>query len=421
MSHRIAIAIGTVVLLGLTACGSTRPTSPPQALNCDLDKYSVKDIFTDRHIYLRSQLRTESLQSNPPSFNVLSLSAGGEFGAYGAGFLVGWGSVGPAALPSPRSDIQVVTGVSTGAIMATHAFLGQDKAIEDLYTHSSGPAIYKERSLVSYIWANSLFDTSGKDRLIDNNLTSQLIDEVAKEAAKGRYLYAGMVNLDSGEFVRINLTKLASEMPPGEKRDGCYRAVIGASSAIPIAFSPKFIDGHMWVDGGARKHLFITETPTGALGETTRRLFSFVHGDLDVGTSEVKNGVLQIAGRTAELETDEGMKGSIRLQDFLASTCPRGVNCGPQKKLFETYYASAAKAAADCSDKLATCQTGSGLNSEDMFCQPYMQCLAKKGEADGASYARGKWLTVDDLCLGSDHTCKPSKVLTTMPQRRFIQ
>ena len=52
------------------------------------------------------------------ALNVLSLSGGGQNGAFGAGFLIGWRESGR------RPEFDVVTGVSTGALLATHALLG---------------------------------------------------------------------------------------------------------------------------------------------------------------------------------------------------------------------------------------------------------------------------------------------------------
>jgi hypothetical protein len=58
----------------------------------------------------------------PPTYDILVLSAGGQFGAYGSGFLAGWGE--RTDLAPNRGDIDMVTGVSTGAMMATYAYLG---------------------------------------------------------------------------------------------------------------------------------------------------------------------------------------------------------------------------------------------------------------------------------------------------------
>ena len=403
----LALAVGVTALV--SACGSPRPTTPPQALNCGLERFVVTDIYRELRIYRENLAMTQALTDRRPSFNVLALSAGGEFGAYGAAFLVGWASVGKQAIPAPRSDIEVVTGVSTGAILATHVFLEREGEIEELLRNISGRKIYRDRSALEYLTANSLLDASGKDELIETNLKSSLVADVSK--AQGRFLYIGVVDLDSGRFLRVDMVKLAKTLEPDSLRDACYRAVIGASSAIPIAFPPKFIDGMMLVDGGARRHLFLTELPPEAKKpEVTRRLYSLVHGDLNVGCAETKNGVLQIAGRTAALFTDQGFKDSIRLSHQLA-TEPVGASPGSATRpLFETYYAAAANAARICGPTRTDCKTG-GTLGEDQFCNAFMNCLANEGKKDGVAYATsGRWLTYADLDLSTQLNCKPSSV-----------
>jgi len=62
--------------------------------------------------------REKKLRAKTPSedrFVVLLLSAGGQYGAYGSGFLKGWSE---NAQLMPRDSIHVVTGVSTGALRA---------------------------------------------------------------------------------------------------------------------------------------------------------------------------------------------------------------------------------------------------------------------------------------------------------------
>jgi Patatin-like phospholipase len=60
----------------------------------------------------------------------LALSGGGANGAFGAGFLNGWSTTGG------RPVFKIVTGVSTGALMAPFAFLGPsyDSALHEFYT-----------------------------------------------------------------------------------------------------------------------------------------------------------------------------------------------------------------------------------------------------------------------------------------------
>ena len=65
-----------------------------------------------------------------PVVNYLALSGGGADGAFGAGLLVGWSEAGT------RPRFEVVTGVSTGAIIATFAFLGPryDDSLREVFT-----------------------------------------------------------------------------------------------------------------------------------------------------------------------------------------------------------------------------------------------------------------------------------------------
>jgi predicted acylesterase/phospholipase RssA len=69
-----------------------------------------------------SMLRTQLARLGPvvsgQPVSMLALSGGGEHGAFGAGLLSGWTESGH------RPAFNVVTGVSTGALMAPFAFLG---------------------------------------------------------------------------------------------------------------------------------------------------------------------------------------------------------------------------------------------------------------------------------------------------------
>jgi predicted acylesterase/phospholipase RssA len=74
--------------------------------------------------------------------NVLALSGGGANGAFGAGLLNGWTAAGT------RPVFKLVTGLSTGALIAPFAFLGSayDATLREFYTTISTKGIYNERS-----------------------------------------------------------------------------------------------------------------------------------------------------------------------------------------------------------------------------------------------------------------------------------
>jgi hypothetical protein len=78
------------------------------------------------------------------ALNILSLSGGGQNGAFGAGFLIGWRESGR------RPEFDMVSGVSTGALLATHALLGtpaDDAILEQMYTQVTDKDIYQGRSI----------------------------------------------------------------------------------------------------------------------------------------------------------------------------------------------------------------------------------------------------------------------------------
>ncbi|MBS0220038.1 MAG: patatin-like phospholipase family protein [Proteobacteria bacterium] len=413
------IVRGIILLLGmivLASCGGARPTSPPGNLACNLSQYQVRDAYEHIHAFFAPAV--------PVDINVLELSAGGEFGAYGAGFLKGWRSVGSSAKPIARDDIQIVTGVSTGALMATYAFLATydtsaaptwDEQLEQFYLGITDAQIYSKRSTLSLLWANSLFDASGKQTFLRKYLTTDVINRVAR-APEGRRLYVGFANLDSGEFLRIDMVALAKgTFESTARRDDCYRAVIDAATAQEIAFPPVFIDGQMMADGGVRQHVFLVSPdqaqPDADLSRLRLRTIALVHGNLEVTPmpSGVKNGVLTIAERSASILLDQSLKSSVRLSNALSHDPAVVVGPAKAKTLprFQTYYGAAAKAACSCD-----AATRSQCNPDDLFCHAFMQCLAAAGEKEGAAAAStGKWLEIGDLDLGSKPSCQlPARV-----------
>lgn len=90
-----------------------------------------------------------------PELHYLAISGGGDAGAFAAGILNGWSKT------NTRKPFAIVTGVSTGAIIAPFAFLGAD------YDHVIKKA-YLESSTDSIIRSNIWTTLSG---LIGNRLS----------------------------------------------------------------------------------------------------------------------------------------------------------------------------------------------------------------------------------------------------------
>jgi predicted acylesterase/phospholipase RssA len=184
------------------------------------------------------------------ALNVLSLSGGGQNGAFGAGFLVGWRESGR------RPQFDAVGGVSTGALLATHALLGtpaDDAVLEQMYTGITKDDIYKDRGLVSLVFgADSLADNSPLHALLVKYITEETLRRVAAAYDDNRLLFIGTTNIDYGQTWIWNMSLIAKA---GDVE--LYRKVLLASASFPIVFPPVEIDGHLFVDGAARSNLVV--------------------------------------------------------------------------------------------------------------------------------------------------------------------
>ena len=152
-----SMALLTVVLAGalvlLTGCASLRPRQPvPAAL---VEQAQIPGMPGVR--MLLHPLRVDMAQidhsltnANPRAagrdrpLTLLALSGGGADGAYGAGVLCGWTAAGD------RPEFDIVTGISTGALIGPYAFLGAacDAELKQNYTTISDKDICKKRGAV---------------------------------------------------------------------------------------------------------------------------------------------------------------------------------------------------------------------------------------------------------------------------------
>lgn len=247
----------------------------------------------------------------PKTGNMLALSGGGSDGAFGVGLLVGWTEHGT------RPVFNVVTGVSTGSLIAPFAFLGSkyDAQIKDFYTNIDSRAIFKERGVISGMLNDALTDNQPLRILVRKNITPKILAEVAAEYKKGRLLFVGTTNLDAKIPVYWNMGAIASLGTPQALR--LFQEVIIASTAAPVVFPPVMIDvwvdgqrlQEMHVDGGAISQLFLYP-PSIQLGKLARkfakrrnvqdrkrRAWVIRNAKLGPNWASVKRSTLSIAGQ----------------------------------------------------------------------------------------------------------------------------
>lgn len=218
----------------------------------------------------------------------LALSGGGANGAFGAGFLNGWTSTGK------RPVFKVVTGVSTGALMAPFAFLGpgHDEALREFYTTTSSRDIFTRGWLVRQLLAGeALADTGPLATIIERQVDAEFLTQVAAAHRQGRRLYIGTADLDARAFVVWNMGLIANSGRP--EALALFRKVMLASASIPVAFPPVYfkveIEGdnsagnlydEMHVDGGVGSRVFLN-------GGVYRASIFQERGGLGVGREDI--------------------------------------------------------------------------------------------------------------------------------------
>jgi Patatin-like phospholipase len=187
--------------------------------------------------------------SEPPIVDILVISGGGDWGAFGAGVLKGWGRVPPGAVARPTFD--AVTGVSTGALIAPFAFLGDHQSIEKIAAMYRNPQDdwIRRRLLYAFLSGGASFvDIPGLEAQVRRTLDWDMLQRLAEEGRDGRILAVNTSNLDYGEMRVWDIVAEAQRALDTGKPDRVYDILL-ASSAIPGAFPPREIDGRLFVDG----------------------------------------------------------------------------------------------------------------------------------------------------------------------------
>lgn len=208
----------------------------------------------------RMKWLTERSQTGAQSsFAMLAISSGSDKGAFAAGYLNGWSASGT------RPAFALVTGVSTGALIAPFAFIGEteDDVLRLLYTDVDAKDIFRRSPLRGVLGGPSFADTRPLARLIARHVTNELVDNIAEAHRNGRRLLVMTTNLDAQRGTIWDLGEIAASGAPG--RVELIRDVLLASASIPGVFPPVHIQvrsggqtfDEMHVDGGTTNSVFV--------------------------------------------------------------------------------------------------------------------------------------------------------------------
>jgi len=191
--------------------------------------------------------------------NYLAISGGGANGAFGAGLLNGWSESGT------RPEFTMITGISTGGLIAPFAFLGAayDQKLKEMFTSYSTRDLIIERSYINIIRNDSVADTAPLRALITEYVDEEMVQAIAAEFRNGRILLIGTTDLDAARPVMWDIGVIANSGMPGARN--LIQDIMLASASIPGAFPPVRIevevDGkrydEMHVDGGVTSQVFL--------------------------------------------------------------------------------------------------------------------------------------------------------------------
>lgn len=318
MIHKTLTALGLAAMVALGACGTLdRPTgplriAPDQILPSEDPRIGANDTAKLRALVTDVASR---ISRNDDGQQILALSGGGANGAYGAGVLVGWSQRGD------RPAFDIVTGVSTGALAAPFAFLGPDwdDELQQAYTGGGANGLLSARTLAAFR-NPSLFSSRVLRALVDDNVTPELLRQIAVEHSKGRKLLVATTNLDSEETVIWDMGVIAAQ--GDETALILFKDVLVASASIPGVFPPVLIAGlntegqivqDMHVDGGVNtpflavpEDLLLWTNP--AAGRDDGAIFVVVNGQIGRNQGVTPGRINGILARTY----DSMSKSSLR-------------------------------------------------------------------------------------------------------------
>lgn len=307
MRPRIVSALWLMLLAACTTAPrlDTPPASPRGANPVGFET-SIRTETNDFDFYKENAPKTANaiVRTADRTVDMLALSGGGAGGAFGAGVLVGLTNAGT------RPRFEIVTGVSTGALIAPFAFLGPewDAKLTEAYRGAATDNLMQSRGL-GVLFDTSVFDGRPLRQLVERFVTDELIFAVAREAASGRVLLVATTNLDREETVIWDMGAIARR--GGKEARKLFQDVLVASASVPGVFPPVMIDvekdgtryQEMHVDGGASTPFFVAPDAvltmdTASLNMRGANVYVIINGQSATAPRTTSNNAIDIAARS---------------------------------------------------------------------------------------------------------------------------
>lgn len=220
------VAICVFALLGGCLAPARIPYQAGAAATADIEGFDAIRTYADSTGSL-PRARAWLPASQRRRMNYLVLSGGGAGGAFSVGALKAWSDKGG------RPQFDIVSGVSTGALIAPFAFLGPayDETLVELYTSGLAEKLIDVGFLPAGLLGASLLKQEPFRELVERYLTRDIMANIAAEHRKGRRLLVLTSNLDSQRAVIWNLGAIADSDGPDALK--LFRDIVMASASLP--------------------------------------------------------------------------------------------------------------------------------------------------------------------------------------------
>ena len=333
------LACITAMILACPGCATLRHPVPQSLVM----KAQVQDMSEVRYIMgatdtqlqesLVESVKQERAEDFPTQddgtkiYSILAISGGAANGAYGAGLLKGWSEEGS------RPVFKVVTGVSTGALIAPFAFLGKDydDELENYYTTMSTRDVMTPKGPMGALFGDSLASSKPLANKIAEIIDEEMLSKIVAEHRRGRRLFVGTVNLDAQRFVIWDMGAIACR---GDVE--LFRKVTLASASIPVVFPPVYFRvkaggqeyDEMHVDGGTLTQVFSTHMLLEHMDKAVKaleidpskikgKLYIIRNGYVTPVYQDVKDNLSSISGRAMDtIINAQGVGDTYRMYVF---------------------------------------------------------------------------------------------------------
>lgn len=343
LSIKILLRLVVLLPIWLAACSQAVPHIPLSA--AEFQQTSLRDIYPHRFwgdaapkdveklVRARgAELRllyqdSETGSGQQWTSRLLAISGGGADGAFGAGLLTGWSESGT------RVEFEVVTGVSTGAIIALFAFLGSeyDETLIEIYESGTQEKVFQLALFGGLLLGSAATDTTPLALQIERYVTPDLIEAIAREHERGRNLFIVTTHFDARRPVVWDVGAIAEKR--NEEAARLIRQIIRASAAIPALFPPVAIeferDGRTFtelhVDGGVSHNVFAypAQIPVARLNELLgldlhREVYVIQNSNVRFPYAPSETDVVSIAQRAVSTLLQNQLNLDVERIHFLA-------------------------------------------------------------------------------------------------------